>query len=242
MRYALTLLVATPIFVLAESKIEHELRLQLAATEAARAASDNARSVAERRLLEVTKRSNTEAVKASKTAQSDASNAAIAAAISTELTRHTAEQAQASAESAKLQASQLQKTVETGYWVTGIVQAAALIGGAFAFLGAWLRDTRARNWAQEDAKKKAEKLEQIHILVNSALTAAKQDKLDVMKSNFVALNEIIHLKTDTDRAVDPTSLEVVTNLERSIRELQAEIDSRNKSTEQANSVVEGVRL
>jgi len=86
--------------------------------------------------------------------------------------------------------------------------------------------------AEASAKVQEAKLDQIHTLVNSNLTAAMQDQLDALKAMLVLLLETVDLKHAASPGAAP-SKETVTTIaatKTKIAELSAQLEDRLKQT------------
>jgi len=75
------------------------------------------------------------------------------------------------------------------------------------------------------------KLDQIHTLVNSNLTSAKEDQLDEAKIVLVSLEEIVDLKRNAGIEPSETAMLVIQAQRVKIAKLVAEVDDRLKQTQ-----------
>lgn len=75
------------------------------------------------------------------------------------------------------------------------------------------------------------KLDVIHELVNSTLSAAMQDKLDALVTAAAMMREVIDLKRAAGREPAPEALAALADVEDSIRESRAAIADRNRQAE-----------
>jgi len=93
----------------------------------------------------------------------------------------------------------------------------------------------------EVAKSQGAKLDQIHVLVNSNMTASMQGELDAYKSNLVLLEEISSLRKAAGQDPSPTTMAVIESTKKKISELDAQLADRLKNTQKADEVrrVEG---
>lgn len=89
--------------------------------------------------------------------------------------------------------------------------------------------------AEKTSKLQTARLEQIHTLVNSNLTAALQDQLDTRKENLVLLRESMAVKQYSGIAPSLETLAVIETASARIAELEAQMKDRLKSTEEAEA-------
>jgi Na+-transporting NADH:ubiquinone oxidoreductase subunit NqrC len=87
--------------------------------------------------------------------------------------------------------------------------------------------------AAEVAAANTSRLDQIHTLVNSNLTAALQRELDATVVMQVALREVVALKRERGLEPDPESLAVLEDTRRRIEQLTRELEYKVKQTEAA---------
>jgi hypothetical protein len=90
--------------------------------------------------------------------------------------------------------------------------------------------TRAQEQA---AKMQSAKLEQIHSLVNSNLTAAMQDQLDTRQANLVLLTQALETRTRDGLPIDPQAAETLAATKVKIAELSAQLADRKRQTVEA---------
>jgi hypothetical protein len=76
--------------------------------------------------------------------------------------------------------------------------------------------------------------EETHMLVNSNMTAAKQDRVDAMEAQLVSLNELTAMRQAVGQ--DPSSRAIATTktLEAKIADAKAEIDERLEAQRKLN--------
>jgi hypothetical protein len=77
------------------------------------------------------------------------------------------------------------------------------------------------------------KLDVIHILVNSNMTAAMQSELDATKREVVGLKEIVRLNKQGGQEPSNEALEVIRATEDKVAKLEAELRDRLKQTKVA---------
>jgi len=88
----------------------------------------------------------------------------------------------------------------------------------------------------DTAKSQGAKLDQIHVLVNSNMTASMQGELDAYKSNLVLLEEISSLRKAAGQDPSPTTMAVIESTKKKIAELDAQLADRLKNTQKADEV------
>jgi hypothetical protein len=97
--------------------------------------------------------------------------------------------------------------------------------------------------ANERVAKTAEvtngKLDVIHTLVNSNMTAAMQAELDATTRELAMMREVIDLKQAAGKKPTPMALAAVTATESKIHELQTALADRLKQNELADAQMEG---
>jgi hypothetical protein len=91
---------------------------------------------------------------------------------------------------------------------------------------------------EEIAKVQGAKLDQIHTLVNSNLTAAMQDQLDTRQANLVLLNQAVHARAADGLPVDTTATDTIAATKVKIAELSAQLLDRKKQTIEAQRQLE----
>jgi hypothetical protein len=78
------------------------------------------------------------------------------------------------------------------------------------------------------------KLDVIHILVNSNMTAAMQSELDATRRDLVSLKEVARLNEEAGRKVSAEALAVIDETGQRIAKLDAELRDRLKQTQIAD--------
>jgi hypothetical protein len=84
------------------------------------------------------------------------------------------------------------------------------------------------------AEKTNEKLDVIHILVNSNMTAAMQAELDATRRDLVSLREVARLNREAGRETSPEAAAVIAETAQRIDKLDAELRDRLKQTRVAD--------
>ena len=87
------------------------------------------------------------------------------------------------------------------------------------------------------ARETNSKLDVIHTLVNSNMTAALQDQLDETKARIVVLKEVIALRVDAGKAPDPDALGVLAAAEEKAQKLGADLRDRLEQTKVADAQI-----
>lgn len=97
------------------------------------------------------------------------------------------------------------------------------------------REDREANWARQDelAAKTNGKLDVIHTLVNSQLTAAMQSELDAIVRELAMMLEVIELKKAAGFEPTPDALAALAAAQAKIAELTAALEDRAKAQERA---------
>lgn len=80
--------------------------------------------------------------------------------------------------------------------------------------------------AAVNAERADVKLDQIHTLVNSQMTAARQAELDQTRAMLIVLKRVTALAALRGEHADPLDLEAIERTEKRIRELEAELAER----------------
>ena len=93
-------------------------------------------------------------------------------------------------------------------------------------------ENEARSVAISTARTQEAKLDQIHTLVNSNLTAAMQNEIDARKSSLASLEEIVSLRQGD---VSEAAIAGMETQRTKISELEAQMDDRLKATSRASS-------
>jgi mannitol-specific phosphotransferase system IIBC component len=86
----------------------------------------------------------------------------------------------------------------------------------------------------ETAETQGRKLDQIHTLVNSNLTAAMESELGAHKAGLVLMQEMVDLKRLSGKSPSAESLEAIKITGAKVAELRAQLDDRIKQTVVAN--------
>jgi len=84
------------------------------------------------------------------------------------------------------------------------------------------------------AQDQGKKLDQIHTLVNSNLTAAMESELGAHSAALVLMQEIVDLKRLSGKSPTAQSLEAIKITSAKVAELRAQLDDRIKQTVVAN--------
>ena len=223
-----------------ETLAEAELRQRLAASEARAKAADDRAKAAESRAAQAQK--DKDALNAKLSAQGATAATATKAASNVATTEaqiaqiNSDNQAQIAAKAAQDAKASADQAVR----VANANNAALLINGFYALLtlvitgvgtfaaGEWRR-SQDRKQADRVAIQADAKLNQIHTLVNSNLTAAKKETLVERKANLVLLREA---------AKTPESMEAIRTMQSSIAELEADLADRLVQTDTAQREVE----
>jgi alkylhydroperoxidase/carboxymuconolactone decarboxylase family protein YurZ len=92
---------------------------------------------------------------------------------------------------------------------------------------------------QSTANETGRQLKQIHTLVNSNLTASMQGQLDATKRELVTLRELVALRKETGKDVDPKTLEQIVETEGLIERLAKMIAEREEQTVVADQQAKG---
>jgi len=106
-----------------------------------------------------------------------------------------------------------------------VVTIGVLIGFGMLYFGNRLL-TLANEAIQASATLTNEKLDVIHILVNSNMTAAMQAELDETRSSLVLMKEILDLKKVNGVEPSPAALAAIKTKEGKIAEMQAALRDR----------------
>src|SRR5678816_1183338 len=88
----------------------------------------------------------------------------------------------------------------------------------------------------ETTKSQGAKLDQIHILVNSNMTASMQSELDYARANLVLLLEVAALRKAQGEQPSIEATGVADTTRKRIAELEAQLDDRLKTTKIADDV------
>jgi hypothetical protein len=80
------------------------------------------------------------------------------------------------------------------------------------------------------------KLDKIHVLVNSNMTAAMQSELDAKIETAAIMRELIELRRATDKEPSAASLKALATIDGKIAELRAQLDDRLMVTARANQI------
>ena len=227
---------AMPLLYSADSQKEKDLAAKLAAAEARLAALAGANNTA---------------------AQSRA-NLASHAAVNAENAQNTADvnaaEAKKVAEEAKAQMEKLKEQIATATKEEVTRQNEAkdryvlLITGGFAFLGllvpllALIITNRGKHQERMDeielakvGKELGAKLDQIHTLVNSNLTASMQAQLDALRVSLAATLELGVIREKAGLMPSEDALEAVAETKRKIAELESQLEDRLHATDAASA-------
>ena len=228
----------------ADTKSEADLKARLAASESARATAEKEKAALATTLskLAASRATATDAVKtASKTAQQNSGELLNTAQDSYALALRALTESTSTAQGVRDQSQKLQETIERNSHSANLSQVYILVGGILAFCGTWIVAMRDRRWARKDAedarelaaevaKSQGGKLDQIHTLVNSSMTAALVSELDARRRDLVSLQEIMSLHDAAGTKPTQEALRVITTAKHDIAELEASLDDRVKST------------
>ncbi len=99
-------------------------------------------------------------------------------------------------------------------------------------------NTEVAATAKTVASKLNNKLDVIHGLVNSSMTAAMQSELDAVTSNVVLLEQIIELKKSAGQAPTEDALKTVALMQDKMNELKANLTDRLLATAKTNAIKE----
>ena len=163
-------------------------------------------------------------------------------AIETALTADASDKAQALAESKRQHEEMMNRVSEV---IVGLVITALCWAGKGIYSlmmdGRRAHAEEARGKAQLETNKRQEgKLDQIHTLVNSHLTAAMENELDARETTLVSLQEVLRLREVAGAPVDnsPVAALVIATQQTKIAELKAQLKDRLMATTIATADLE----
>ncbi len=87
----------------------------------------------------------------------------------------------------------------------------------------------------KSAEEQAGKLDQIHTLVNSNMTASMQGELDATVAQAVLLEEVIEMRREAGKEPSPETEAALVLTKKKVEELRAALDDRVKNTEKADA-------
>ena len=168
-------------------------------------------------------------------------SAADAATANTLAIENASHAAQTAAEIASVQAAQSnalllseEEHADSNYRSTVAVQLTTVVLFALGFLGTWLKADRDRRWAKADALEKEQianeqtaKLNQIHTLVNSNMTASMTGELSALQANVLLLEAHPDITPAGEAALGAKKARVA--------ELEAQLADRKQATSLANA-------
>jgi hypothetical protein len=244
----------------AENKYEAELRRQLVQTQAALAEAKKDREALQANLAAATKagaqlsgsitRLSAKQAAASVASQSVSDNATANASVakqsaddSIQVAVDAARDAKKAAQEAKAQARESNHNNVALIIVQSFGFAVVIIGFIYkGFEHHWdqaevirkegVAET-LRQAAVQVAKNHGAQLTQIHTLVNSSLTAAKQDELDTRRSNLVLLQKTVDADRRSGEEPSKETLALIDATKIKIAELAAQLEDRKRQTEEA---------
>jgi hypothetical protein len=92
---------------------------------------------------------------------------------------------------------------------------------------------RDHEWAVKEAGMQKAKIEQIHTLVNSNMTAAMENELEARRSNLILLEEAAQAKRMLGAEPSPEVLASIAATRIKISELSSQLNDRAKQTDSA---------
>jgi hypothetical protein len=251
MKTAISIVLLCALCLWADTKNEIDLRARLAAAETARAALtleiaklNAANATRANAALASTKSATAGQTKAGEIASAHADIAQSTAEANGAIAQKAAIEASAAAASAKESSSavaaavtasgQASRTQVTGLMITAGFGFLTLLAG---YLYQSFTAQRDRRWLRQDAeeqgrrqaeiaKEQGAKLDQIHTLVNSNMTAEMEKSLAFAKANLLLLKKVAAFPgptTDEDKAA-------IEETHRQVIELEAQLDDRLKQT------------
>ena len=113
-----------------------------------------------------------------------------------------------------------------------------LIGAAVGGLKVLLPMLREVRHNTESLKQQDAKLNVIHTLVNSTLTAALQSELDATRREELLLRELMRMRSEAGHGATDDQTAALGAVQRKIRELTAAMEERAKQTRVADIQIE----